>query len=257
MYLYDKLGKAEQNKFNPILFGTKDKAGLFIKDSFGNITPNPNFKQIFDISLFNGIKDTNTGNGTVYDKMGKSDLFITQLIAFSKSFNSETNVKDNAEVGSYFMKTPSDAPKNFIITSNKYKVPSLSFEQTDVDNYINKIILNKIPKTVNEKLDKYNIKEVIIPANLKLLEEYKSKILNVNSFSFQRFRLPQDISWEEQFVFFILCAQLPWIYCVGKPDTSLSVTQQSVTQLLTFSTTSCHAGSSPMRTPESAVAGSL
>lgn len=157
MYLYDKLGKAEQNKFNPILFGTKDKQGLFIKDSFGNITPNPNFKQIFDISLFNGIKDTNAGNGTVYDKMGKSDLFITQLIAFSKSFNSETNAKDNAEVGSYFMKTPSDAPKNFIITSHKYKVPSLSFEQTDVDNYINKIILSKIPKTVNEKLDKYNI----------------------------------------------------------------------------------------------------
>ncbi len=55
---------------------------------------------------------------------------------------------------------------------------------------------------------KNNIKEVIIPANLKLLEEYKSKILNVNSFSFQRFRLPQDISWEEQFVFDMLQTEI-------------------------------------------------
>lgn len=174
IYLYDKLGKAEQNKFNLILFGTKDKQGLFIKDSFGNVTPNPNFKQIFDISLFDGIKDINTGNGTVYDKMGKSDLFITQLIAFSKSFNSETNAKDNAEVGSYFMKIPSDAPKNFVITSNKYKVPPLSFKRTDIDNYIYITILNKIPKNANEKLDKYNV-NIINKPNL-----YKRNTINAN-----------------------------------------------------------------------------
>ena len=53
-----------------------------------------------------------------------------------------------------------------------------------------------------------NIKEVMVPANLKLLEEYKSKILNVNSFSFQRFSLPQDISWEEQFVFDMLQTEI-------------------------------------------------
>ena len=55
---------------------------------------------------------------------------------------------------------------------------------------------------------KNNIKEVIIPANLKLLEEYKSKILNVNSFSFQKFSLPKDISWEEQFVFDMLQTEI-------------------------------------------------
>ena len=53
-----------------------------------------------------------------------------------------------------------------------------------------------------------NVRGVLIPANLLLLEKFKEKFLSVNAFSFQRLAVPNGISWEEQFIFDMLQTKL-------------------------------------------------
>ena len=150
-----------QYQNNPLLFGVKDETGriiapgLFIQigDTF-SINPNVNPKELINVSLFDGIKNT-TGEGTVYSKMTKLDFFISQYIAFNRSIKDIQNDKKTDKVtanitnqfGSttpkdfntavYPMMIGSDAPKIFFIKSLRY-------DYTQCVNAIYQHILNEI-----------------------------------------------------------------------------------------------------------------
>ena len=132
-----KEGTENQYSNNPIFFGLKDEngvviaPGMFTKTPTGfviNGDPKDGYsyaKNILSYALFDGVKNSSSGVGTVYDKMSKIDFFITQYIAFSNSTVQRTengNIKKigNLDSAVYPMRIGSDAPKIFMIRAPKY-----------------------------------------------------------------------------------------------------------------------------------------
>ena len=123
-------GKENQYSNNPIFFGLKDENGVVIAPGMFTKTPNgfiinPNAKDILKYALFDGVKNANSGVGTVYDKMSKIDFFITQYIAFNNSVTERTENGNLTDIGNlksavYPMRIGSDAPKIFMIRAPKY-----------------------------------------------------------------------------------------------------------------------------------------
>ena len=127
----DFIVKSPQYYYSPFYFGVKDdkgnvkQPGLFNRDSTGKVTINPNAKNFINISLFDGIKDRDNSKSTMYSGMSKGDYFITQLLAFKAPVKDITKSTNGVEIAGYFMRTPSDASKNFILQAPKYNTDSL------------------------------------------------------------------------------------------------------------------------------------
>lgn len=128
--LKDFITQTKQYDYSPFFFGVKDSRGntivqgLFDKDSLGNVTVNPNAHNLINISLFDGVKDRNNAKSAMYSGMSKGDYFLTQLVAFNSPVRYVTQT-NNVEMAGYFMRTPSDAPKNFIVQAPKYSTDNL------------------------------------------------------------------------------------------------------------------------------------
>lgn len=141
-YLTQGMKQGQENQYanNPIFFGLKDHHGNTIKGCEGMFTLRPNggfeingaaedgysyAKNLLKYALFDGIKNNNRGEGTVYDKMSKIEFFITQYIAFNNSVSSRADENNTTKVGNmetavYPMRIGSDAPKIFMIRAPKY-----------------------------------------------------------------------------------------------------------------------------------------
>ena len=126
-------GRLNQYSNNPLFFGLKDANGQIVRGYEGmfrregdSAIPNPNAKQILKYALFDGVRNNNTGVGTVYDKMSKIDFFITQYIAFGNSLAEHTVESGNTKevngrpTAVYPMRIGSDAPKIFMIRAPRY-----------------------------------------------------------------------------------------------------------------------------------------
>ena len=128
-------GRLNQYSNNPLFFGLKDANGQIVRGYEGmfrregdSAVPNPNAKQILKYALFDGVRNNNTGVGTVYDKMSKIDFFITQYIAFGNSVAEHTVESGNTKevngrpTAVYPMRIGSDAPKIFMIRAPRYSM---------------------------------------------------------------------------------------------------------------------------------------
>lgn len=122
---------SDQYKYNPILFdqyderGRKISRGLFDINEQGETFVNTYARQLLDYTLFNGIKDYVTDKSALYSTMSKTDYLISQLI----SYTTDDKIAD-INKGWYFMRTPSDAPKNFIIKAPKHSISGLFNEKS-------------------------------------------------------------------------------------------------------------------------------
>ena len=129
--LYNAVTKSDQYKSNPILFGVRDfkgnvvVEGLFTETTKGTYEINPDAENILDFVLFDGIRNQETGNGTVYQRMSKADYFITNLIAYGNTFS-----YDKRGRAGFFTRIPSDAGKTFIAETIRYSTKNL-FIQND------------------------------------------------------------------------------------------------------------------------------
>lgn len=94
--------------------------GLFYKDKDGNIQITNYARDMVNISLFDGAGNPNTKDNVLYSGMSKGDYVYT---GFAQYFNAEQNSK--MLMGDYFMRIPSDAPKNFVVHAPRYKVDGL------------------------------------------------------------------------------------------------------------------------------------
>ena len=112
-----------QYRYSNLFFGSGNTKGIFTLHDDGRITINPEAKNLIRVALFDGIKNRQDNKGTLYSGMSKGDYFMTMI----ESFHRGVNFYDNSHVGKggYFMRTPSDAPKNFIIQTSKFKYTSL------------------------------------------------------------------------------------------------------------------------------------
>lgn len=149
--LLEEVTKGEQYRYTPLFWGVKDSKGnylsegLFIRDNGGNVRVNPNARKIIQISLFNGIKDSDNSNAVMYNRMSKGDYFLTNLYAYFNPIAIGENmgtssVELSQKYAGYFMRTPSDAPKNFIVQAPKLKTQGiLTPVASSVAAYANKV----------------------------------------------------------------------------------------------------------------------
>ena len=168
--LLEEINKGEQYKYNSFFWGIKEsngkyiQEGLFIRDDRGNVSINPNAQKLIQISLFNGVKDMQSDKSALYAKMSKGDYFATSMIAYFNPIIAGQNIGSskaalNASQAGYFFRTPSDAPKNFIIQAPKLDAKNtITALATDIAKYADKRrneIDNYALENTYENYDKY------------------------------------------------------------------------------------------------------
>ena len=125
--------QSRQYDFSNIMVEHRDAKGNII--NYGLFTQNPDTKELTPTpyasrllkeSLYAGIADVDTHIGTEYAKMSKPDYVVTSIINYFKNERNydEEIVEDGGPTSfaNYFLRTPSDAPKNFIIRAPKYSI---------------------------------------------------------------------------------------------------------------------------------------
>lgn len=96
------------------------------------------YYKFLDLELFNGAKDSTLNTNSPYSTMSKADFDITAMGEYINNGYGNTqrlseNTNKTFNIGKYFIQTPSDAPKTFLISSYKLGIDKLF----NKDNTIN------------------------------------------------------------------------------------------------------------------------
>lgn len=163
--------KFKNNQYNlsNILIETKENGkivnyGLFYYDADKQKYGVTNYASgLLNVALFNGAVKTDEGIGITYAQMSKGDYVYT---AFANYFNSDKNidadrVTNNIPLANYFMRTPSDAPKTFVVRAPRYHITKSNPIRTvtnaaDVDNYIKNYVAEHIPSMSESAFNQAN-----------------------------------------------------------------------------------------------------
>lgn len=132
--------QSRQYDFSNIIVEHRDEKGniinfgLFTQDPVSqDFKPTPYAQRLLHARLFSGASDMITSSNVLYSEMSKGDYVATGFINF---FNVEEDYNDRTEgdkitFANYFMRIPSDAPKNFIMTAPKYSVGETRYGAND------------------------------------------------------------------------------------------------------------------------------
>lgn len=142
------LVEKRDKKNNIINYGLfRNENGLYVPTSYAN--------QLISISLFNGAGNPNTEENVLYSGMSQGDYVYT---AFANYFNCEkdySGAEEKLPFAQYFMRIPSDAPKNFIVRSARYNYNNSKYgklliveNSSEVSSEVDKE-LNKLSKVEN------------------------------------------------------------------------------------------------------------
>ena len=142
------LVEKRDNKNNIINYGLfRNENGLYVPTNYAN--------KLLSISLFNGAGNPSSQENVLYSGMSQGDYVYT---AFANYFNGERDYSDDRgsfPFAQYFMRIPSDAPKNFIVRSARYELNNLRFgnfiiveNKSEIDAELDKEV-NKIPRIEN------------------------------------------------------------------------------------------------------------
>lgn len=122
--------------------------GLFRNEN-GKYVPTTYASQLISISLFNGAGNPNTEENVLYSGMSQGDYVYT---AFANYFNCEkdySGAEEKLPFAQYFMRIPSDAPKNFIVRSARYNYNDSKYGKLlTVEN------ASEVSKEIDKELDK-------------------------------------------------------------------------------------------------------
>lgn len=101
--------------------------GLFRYDNNGELVETEYARDLLKAQLFNGASNMDTATNVLYAEMSKGDYVATSFINyFNVEDEYERSSKQKIPMANYFMRIPSDAPKNFIITAPRYEIKGLS-----------------------------------------------------------------------------------------------------------------------------------
>lgn len=151
--------KFQQYELSNILYEVTDNNGNVIipgmlrfngKDY--ELTP---YYKFLDLELFNGAKDTTLNTNAPYASMSKADFDITAIGEFQNvGYGNTQRLGDNTNktfnVAKYFIQTPSDAPKTFVISSYKLGIKDLINKDNSINrshpiyNALNRILQQEI-----------------------------------------------------------------------------------------------------------------
>ena len=126
-YKKDENGNILKDKDgNPIKDGTQPiNYGLFTQNpETKELTPTPYAQRLIRARLFSGASDIITSSNVLYSEMSKGDYVATAFLNFFNVEESTEPISDKVSIkfANYFMRIPSDAPKNFIMTAPKYSI---------------------------------------------------------------------------------------------------------------------------------------
>lgn len=145
--------------------------GLFRKlgDKY---VPTEYAKDLINISLFNGAGNPNTGQNVLYSGMSKMDYIYSAIANFVHTEADYLSKNEyDIDFANYFMRVPSDAPKNFIIRAARYRTKGGKYGNLfNVEN----------SKEVNQAIETYLDTE--IPSETRADNEVKtSKFVNLTT----------------------------------------------------------------------------
>lgn len=145
--------------------------GLFRKlgDKY---VPTEYAKDLINVSLFNGAGNPNTGQNVLYSGMSKMDYIYSAIANFVHTEADYLSKNEyDIDFANYFMRVPSDAPKNFIIRAARYKTKGGKYGNLfNVEN----------SKEVNQAIENYLDTE--IPSETRADNEVKtSKFVNLTT----------------------------------------------------------------------------
>ena len=116
--------KIAHSRYSTILIEHDGLFGLFRQTDKG-LVPTDYAEQLIHTSLFNGIQDRDNGGTSVYNQMVTADYVATAYTSFfhpnETQFQRDLENKGRITFGAYFMRTPADAPKQFMHTAPKYR----------------------------------------------------------------------------------------------------------------------------------------
>ena len=116
--------KIAHSRYSTILIEHDGLFGLFRQTDKG-LVPTDYAEQLIHTSLFNGIQDRDNGGTSVYNQMVTADYVATGYTSFfhpnETQFQRDLENKGKITFGAYFMRTPADAPKQFMHTAPRYR----------------------------------------------------------------------------------------------------------------------------------------
>lgn len=151
---------SHQYDFSNILMESPINPGLFRKDENGNIVPTEYASRLISISLFNGATNRGNQRHVMYSKMSTGDYIATSYINFFQGDKAaDILLKERGyKTATYFMRTPSDAPKNYQVTSVRYNTDGIyTIEDEDEANKIIEDKVNNIPVLTSAEESLYNL----------------------------------------------------------------------------------------------------
>lgn len=116
--------------------------GLF-REVNGVKVPTEYAGRLLKIKLFDGATDANSNTSATYSEMSETDYVVTAFYNFFNNKDKE-DLLGNVSFGDYFMRTPSDASRNFIVSMPRYSTENLLVieDEFQVKNDIEKEIQN-------------------------------------------------------------------------------------------------------------------
>ena len=142
----DKFQSSEY-EFSNILIERKERGkvinyGLFTKEN-GKYVPTSYAKQLLEISLYDGAKNTDNNDAVTYAQMSKGDYTCAAFINyFNDVYKRNQGKSSQITFGTYFLRIMSDAPKTFTIRAPRYSVKGLWQESVENAEEVNGIINN-------------------------------------------------------------------------------------------------------------------
>ena len=189
-------------EYSPVLFGIRNplwkknskepkylREGLFIKEGNGEITINPRAKELINIILYNGAKNTNIRVGQLYQNMSRSDYFTSIVTSYFSPINynreygdgTKNAIKDYAQV---LLRIPSDASNQYAVQMQKFTLNNFyNYDNKDVENFINKLINPYIsPKGKKSTFSKKVADNINDDVKLSVIFEKANKsIINIDT----------------------------------------------------------------------------
>ena len=120
--------RSSQYRYSTFLVTQLDKGGnvlnpnaLFINLN-GSYVINKDAPKLIQLSLFDGVGNLDDGSNASYSEMTKGDYLPASFISY---FKTTIPTGENLPIGNFFLRTPSDAPKNFMLRMAKHNTLGL------------------------------------------------------------------------------------------------------------------------------------
>ena len=104
--------------------GTVINKGLFRIDDDGHYKPTEYAGTLMNGFLFDGTIDNRSAAAATYDKMPEPDYMTTLFLAFM------SELKNRRGFANFFMRTPSDASKNFVVNAPRISIGSFNSDDS-------------------------------------------------------------------------------------------------------------------------------